>query len=1176
MDHPRSSRRRLLSGVSLRTSYVHLAMILALIILGLGARSIQASTLITLGLSPANNPIIEGNSGSFVAGFTVKLSQAVGPGQQVVIRMSTIALPPGPNSATQGNKATDPNADYNSTPVTLIFNPGDAQKVFPVTIYGDTLDELNEGFTVNATVTASSVPGIAVGDIFESTGIIIDDDNPTVQSISAPTATETIDPTIDFVVTLDKASTIGEDISIAYQTVDGTAIGGVDFPNITFGSLLIPAGSTTGVIKIPLIDTLVNKPTTTFQIKLLEASSLSANTPFVQTLATGTILDENDEPLVDADSTALGIDGTAKFTQTTPPASNPVAIAPNLTLSDPEGDQITSAVVSITNLVDPVAEVLDVNVGATGITKNFAAGVLTLTGPTTATAMETVLRTLTYGNSSQTPGVSRTISIVATDNGAPPGPATTNPAARIVVTINSLAPGAVDDSATVLEDVATSIDVLSNDSGGGGGVKNIAGVNTTGTHGTVKFTATSLTYQSNPNYCNNGTPTDTFTYSLNGGSTATVFVTVTCVNDPPSLTPGTDVTVAEDSGPYSSLWFTPTTILAGPGETGQTPFTITTSNDNNALFSVQPSVDVTTGILTFTPAPNANGSVIVTVILQDSGGTANNGIDTTSYIFTLTITPVDDPATIKSNGLTVDEGGTGVITQSDLDASDVDTPLLDLTFTLSTTPVNGQLRKSGGTSLVTILTKGATFRQSDINNGRVTYIHDNTNTITDSFTFTMNDGTPGTFTITINPVNDPPVLTITTGSDSYLLGDPPVVIDPGATVEDGDSPFFGNGKLKVTLTNSGPGDTLNIRSQGNGPGQISTSIGSSVLFGGTQIGTITTKTVTPPVLEITFNGKASLAAVQALTQNITFSNTTAPTTPGSRIATFVVNDGFLDSAEHSKTITFNQSPIAVDDTATMTMNTTATPISVLSNDSDADGDTLFITGVTPGSHGTTAVGLTGTDVTYTPDFNYLGTDSFTYTISDGKASATGTVTITTHKTFVFLPVLSNPVYADLIVSFAVSPTEPTAGQRTSITVTVTNVGGDSASNFWTDFYIDPAAVPQVNDRWNDLCRPAPTFGKAPPCYGLAWYYAGTLAPGQSVVLNSRPQSVDNPNGYMENYSTWHGYFYNGVTTLYAYVDSWNQDANGQNRNPDGAVYEKSNESNNRAFQTITVLPGKMP
>ena len=38
------------------------------------------------------------------------------------------------------------------------------------------------------------------------------------------------------------------------------------------------------------------------------------------------------------------------------------------------------------------------------------------------------------------------------------------------------------------------------------------------------------------NYCNAGPPTDTFTYTLNGGSVATVRMSVTCVNDPPVVT----------------------------------------------------------------------------------------------------------------------------------------------------------------------------------------------------------------------------------------------------------------------------------------------------------------------------------------------------------------------------------------------------------------------------------------------------------------------------------------------------------------------------------------------------------------------------------------------------------------------------------------------------------------
>ena len=59
---------------------------------------------------------------------------------------------------------------------------------------------------------------------------------------------------------------------------------------------------------------------------------------------------------------------------------------------------------------------------------------------------------------------------------------------------------------------------------------------------------TGLTYQPDANYCNSppGTAPDTFTYTLNGGSTATVSVTVTCGDDAPTAV-NDSATVAEDS-----------------------------------------------------------------------------------------------------------------------------------------------------------------------------------------------------------------------------------------------------------------------------------------------------------------------------------------------------------------------------------------------------------------------------------------------------------------------------------------------------------------------------------------------------------------------------------------------------------------------------------------------------
>src|SRR5215204_2451043 len=108
-------------------------------------------------------------------------------------------------------------------------------------------------------------------------------------------------------------------------------------------------------------------------------------------------------------------------------------------------------------------------------------------------------------------------------------------------------PVAVGDSKTVGEDSsATTINVLTNDTDADGGTKTIASV-TQPANGTVEITnnGNDLTYKPNADYCNGGSPTDDFTYTLNGGSTATVAVTVTCVDDNPVSVDDTK-TVAED------------------------------------------------------------------------------------------------------------------------------------------------------------------------------------------------------------------------------------------------------------------------------------------------------------------------------------------------------------------------------------------------------------------------------------------------------------------------------------------------------------------------------------------------------------------------------------------------------------------------------------------------------
>ncbi len=97
------------------------------------------------------------------------------------------------------------------------------------------------------------------------------------------------------------------------------------------------------------------------------------------------------------------------------------------------------------------------------------------------------------------------------------------------------------------------------------------------------------------------------------------------------------------------------------------------------------------------------------------------------------------------------------------------------------------------------------------------------------------------------------------------------------------------------------------------------------------------------------------------------------------------------SATGSGGTTTPSGPTAVADTATTAPGTSVT-IAVLANDTDAAGNTLSLNSVTQGTNGSVVANANGT-LTYTPKAGYVGTDSFTYVVSDGKGAATGTVSV---------------------------------------------------------------------------------------------------------------------------------------------------------------------------------------
>src|SRR4029077_13284360 len=112
-------------------------------------------------------------------------------------------------------------------------------------------------------------------------------------------------------------------------------------------------------------------------------------------------------------------------------------------------------------------------------------------------------------------------------------------------------------------------------------------------------------------------------------------ITVTPVNDAPSFTKGSDRTVDEDAGLQTVAGWA-TAISAGPGESQTLTFAVT-GNDNGALFASGPAISPA-GTLTYTPAANASGTATITLELNDDGGTANGGVDTSApQQFTITV-----------------------------------------------------------------------------------------------------------------------------------------------------------------------------------------------------------------------------------------------------------------------------------------------------------------------------------------------------------------------------------------------------------------------------------------------------------------------------------------------------------------------------------------------------------
>ena len=109
----------------------------------------------------------------------------------------------------------------------------------------------------------------------------------------------------------------------------------------------------------------------------------------------------------------------------------------------------------------------------------------------------------------------------------------------------------------------------------------------------------------------------------------------------------------------------------------------------------------------------------------------------------------------------------------------------------------------------------------------------------------------------------------------------------------------------------------------------------------------------------------------------------------------ITMDGFSATINSTGHINSNVAPVAVDDTLTVAEDASVTSKDVIANDTDADANTLSLKAVTTAGTGTVAVNDDGLSVNYTPFADFNGTETITYTVSDGeRTDATGTLTVT--------------------------------------------------------------------------------------------------------------------------------------------------------------------------------------
>jgi uncharacterized repeat protein (TIGR01451 family)/MYXO-CTERM domain-containing protein len=220
----------------------------------------------------ADVAVIEGTGATGSASFVVTLSA---PSARTI----TVAYATASGTAVAGS-------DFVAASGTLTFAPGSTSQTVTVSITGDALDEVDETFTValSAPVNATIADGTAVGTI-------TDDDAPPAVSIADVTVTEGNAGSVIATLAVTLSAPSGRTITIAYATVNGTAVAPGDY-TATSGTLTFNPGVTSQSVAVTVIGDALDEANETFIVTL----SAPVNVTIADGAGTGTITDDDGAP----------------------------------------------------------------------------------------------------------------------------------------------------------------------------------------------------------------------------------------------------------------------------------------------------------------------------------------------------------------------------------------------------------------------------------------------------------------------------------------------------------------------------------------------------------------------------------------------------------------------------------------------------------------------------------------------------------------------------------------------------------------------------------------------------------------------------------------------------------------------------------------------------------------